>query len=711
MFFARAMIATLCCIAFAQDTYYAPDLPWNEQTQSHLGLVNPWQQPVNLVIEGFDASGQSLGTHELALGNLARNESAPSDWFGTELAWASIKADGAVVGYVRYEYGDGEFALVPLTHISGNQVLVSNFTDLDASLSNVKTALVNTSGEAGQVFSAPFFIDSRDESFNKEAPAAIPDFGAAGDHTYYDFSQNFDKTYAGYTWDTLVTEGDISIAAVQHLTNASGAKDAIALPRTSHRDMIVGAFQPLPTGSWSKLVLVNTYPTPLTVLVTGHYDLGKTYTDELVLDPFEKRVLTLNDHSQLLMPANANWYRLTPYEGGLIGFHMAGTEDGKTFVANQSLAQPSSRVLFPYVPNNETRTTQIGVVNAGDEDLFTFSVGLNDQGRIVKVGRRITLGPKGVGRYTMSELFSGDTSNISAVIVGANRGYMSAYALVSDTAGGAASLLPGINHSAKHGDAFFADFEHLTLDTLEGQGWQFHLINDPLRDIQRPTTGDVISKSGNSHVFWGDIRPAEVFTEMALVGHSGLFYMGYRPFLHGWTLDNPFERGEPREETAVFTSPFFEMPNYGSFYLKFYMRFLNPDLASRDSLYGMVYREEGSNTWQFYGWEGRILTNPVPRVRDCWFEILYRCEDAFCTPWYPMQIELPESFRGKRIQIGYFYHHVPEDEANQMALFYIDDVRIEPNAEQGWEIWDFGSNSRRTLEFSLEAEPEPEDAQ
>ena len=112
-------------------------------------------------------------------------------------------------------------------------------------------------------------------------------------------------------------------------------------------------------------------------------------------------------------------------------------------------------------------------------------------------------------------------------------------------------------------------------------------------------------------------------------------------------------------ESAALVSPFFDIPNdERHFYLSFWLRMLDTEFTKPDGRYGVVWREEGSNEWNWYGLTGEYLLSD-----DRWFDfrdvikpVLWEQETHNITPWLPFEMQLPDRLKGRRIQVGAYYH-------------------------------------------------------
>ena len=670
-----------CCLPVAaQLTYVAADLRPDGDTATAVGIVNPYQQAIEVTLSGFGKQGVDLGSVTWSLPPFGQIEKSSNEVFASgSPVWLRVDSATAVSAYVRYAHQDGlRFSLAAMSRGDGPELWISQLTTTTES-GDTQLALVNTAAAEGQAFVQPLVQGRHDDGPRKaEERFAVPGFGPAHEKTFFAYESAFDKTQFDLFWDRLAVEGGARVAGVQHFGDfgESGAKMAsMAAPRTSHREMFVAALHPNEDKYWTRFVLANIYDQKLPIVVTAYYEYENINPTvwELELAPFEKAVYDFNDFMQVELPGDALWYRITPHEGGLLGFQLTGSDDGKALGAAEALRQPASVVNLPYTPSDARLSTSVGLVNPTGEGLNVHVGGFDANGRLRAHKTNINLGPFRKKVMDTDTLFGAKAADVVWTRVWVNTGSVLAYSVINDRDGGDMAVLEGQPSTAIGGLAFFANFEHSDLETLKGQGWYKINYNGQEPRFHHSKAGNTIRETQSQYFHrYAYPAPGNFFMESQFQAKTGIFYLGYEPVYAG--LPDPDYQG--LDDRVAYLSPPFEAPNYGDFYISYHMRFINPELATPNSEYGLVIREEGSTEWIWFGLLGDILLDPPLRIGDCWTEVYYRCDDLTLTPWLPFEIPLPDRLRGKRIQVGLYYYHLPDGNFTSGPTYFIDDIRL-----------------------------------
>jgi len=663
--FASLLIACFALMSFGQVVRYAPDLRMDDQIQSWLGFGNPSLQEMTFVVTGYDQDGLLLGTREMVLGKEARFEGSAGDLFETGVpAWASVSASGSFFGYVRYERVDGKGASqTALSAADGNEVWVPQINDLDGLAAS--TIMVNASEKQGEAVTQPTVSIGTYKPYRSETQTIIPNFGEP--YSKIGITQNIQyKDIENPTWDLISARNGIRLAAVQHFTPPTEDGQGLAsldLPRTTSREMVFGALGDYRKGL-NKVILINTHSAPTPAVITTYNQWSQEQVFEVTLEAFQKLELDMNIENQLGLPRNLDWMRILPKEGGILGYHVFGKEGTLGAVSGNAL--PMTSAAIPYTPTNASWQTEIGLLNLGQDGTRVYITGYDETGKKYTSSKRVVLqvGEKEI--YTMETLFGEKASSIVWAKAATTKVRISAYSRVSKRDKSASSVMDALPVRASDGDFFFANFEHFGRLELEAQGWKPIIFSDP--DYWPPTPRHLPERFTNR-----SFHPAgSFFTETIYAPECGFFHIGYQSIYEGRTSIH-FNR---RPDSAAYMSPFFEVPDYASSWISYHMRFFNPQDATPGGRYGIVWREEDSNQWHWFGVSGALLLDPPFAINDCWFDIQYRNEIVTATGWLRFETQLPESTRGKRIQVGLYAHHVPEANNDEAPMVFMDGILL-----------------------------------
>lgn len=661
----------------AGTTQYATDLRTDSGTNAWLGFVNPTDAAMTVIITGFTETGAPIGAKEVILPAYGSYEGAAASFFGNTIAWATVTSDGVPVGYTRYAgSGNTWISAAPLSRTSGDVLWVSQ---LNNSLEGFTptTVLVNTTGNQGSATAEPNVLASSDKVgshvFNEDdGTVTLEDFGAPYSQGELDYAAAFAKPL-DLTWDTI-TATDIHITGMQHLADGD-ARAAYHLPRTPARRMVLGLQQPLREGMWNKLVLVNTNQSPLRVEITPHYSwygtppydfTYQTEPDTLILDPGERRVINVDEHTQQSIPAVADWYEVQAFDSGLLGFQLFGTEAGNAVGAVETEHQPGSKRVLPYVVTSSDLLTDITLINTSEAKSRGRLMGYDSNGNLRANVPVPDLRAYEQRTFTTEEVFGDNASAVTWVTVLNSTGHLATQSVTYRRDYSAMSGLAGVATIAHTDESLFsASVEQFDITDFRGQGW---------RETHFTDAGEMVFVQSWESANGDAVKPGEFWVENAFDAEGGYFYLGYEPFhSQNWAA-----RSFGITERVALVSPYIEIPQHGDWFLNYRMRFHNPEDAKDESRYGMMWREEGSDNWFWFGLSGRHLLNPDGAIGDCWVDIQWRNLDITVTQWIEMEMQLPAELAGKRIQVAYYYDHQPESASDTAPWMFIDSVNIQP---------------------------------
>ncbi len=674
----RLWIVCLILPALAASEQFAPDLREQTNRAAWLGLVNPTDSALDVTVKGYSADGEHLtnltltlpawGKVEYSTAELhsASNESKPE----TPLAWARISSPGLPVGYVRYAGTAPRWmTIAPLARTAGAELWVPQIA---AGTFAPKTVLVNTGAAAGTATSAP--TNATDAETTDQTGAEVPDFGVALGQAELNYGALYAKPEQ-LAWDHL-RGAELAMTGLQFLgTDASNPDRGAAwvLPRTPSRRLVVGPLLPLRAGGWNKVVLINTNQTELRVDITPHYSwYGQppydfTYQSQpytIVLATGERRELDIDHPDQQSLPAVADWLELQSYDGGLLGYQLFGRTGQTTVSAVDIDGAPGSNRVLPHLVSNATLSTTISIVNTSEREGNGYITGYTSQGQAIASTNLPRLRAYEKRDYTMEQLFANRAGEVAWALVRNTNGHLVAHSVTSRrdrTALMGFSAVPTIATTEE--PLYAADMERHLIGNLFALGWA---------PVTYTNAGEVYEEG-----YYGDIvYPGKFFIEDAFNGDTGYFYLGYEPYHSANPLAVPYGL----TERVALTSPYIEVPLYGTWYLNYRMRFHNPQDAQWESRYGLMWREEGSEDWHWFGVSGRNLLEPDDALADCWVDIEWRNLIVTVTGWYPMETMLPPETAGKRIQVAYYYDHQPKSTADHAPWMFMDSIRIVPKA-------------------------------
>lgn len=690
MFRMGLLLCLWTSLAWAQYNYTIPDLKGEHGESVYLGLVNVEQADAEMILRGYAADGESLVEFKTQLGKFARLEGTAADLFGNdEVVWASVESSGKLAGYMRYADATGHMSLAPMVEWTGDSLFVAQpdaFKELP-----VRTTLVNAAQTDGEVFYQPFLTNKRGEQERAADPIALADFGSAGGQTTFSYSAASVKDDAeALVWDQLFGT-NVSLAGVHRFgANAANQPKAAVVPsHTSYRSMVIPGGMPGKTGVVTvdtldhSLVLINTHAGSMHVQIEAFYDASKYHTirrpqdyEPVVVDldmgPFEKLVYDLDQEDNLTFSRRPAWYRITPFEGGLVGFMTVRDESTGAVAAVEGNPLAGNVSNLPYTPSNQNVSTRITTINTSDQVIHANWVGFDDQGRI-RGFKGLRCEPHTRYVATTEELFGAAASQISWTRVYTQTFELAAFAEVSERGGQDLAMLGGQVSDFGRGELAFATWEYFSTEEFFNHGWlDYYLPTETPRYLLEYEDNKPSQARLLNHPQYAYPSPGNFFIDNACLPAEGYFSVGYEPIF--------IERYGLRErvpDRVALLSPYLQVPQIDDLNIRFQMRMTDPERATKGSRYGIMIQEEGTSDFYWFGLLGEVLQDPPLVIGDCWEEVRYRNEMVTLTPWWQFEGQLPERFKGKRIRIGLYYDHDttigPEQPGPRL---FMDNVRI-----------------------------------
>lgn len=623
-------------VGYAQFVQYAPDIRWDEEIHTYIGMANPLRDTATVTLTGYQADGTLVGQNVMTLGQFQRVEESAMTLFNTDqLAWLRMESDLELGAYVRYAHTNGkQMSMVPWIPFAGHQVMVPHIAR-DTAQFFTEVGLVNAGLNAGSAFSFPYVDDPEggdQGSVRADHPRVIPGLSGPLQKNTFQYEDLYGPETRSLQWDTLFSEDGLALVGVQHFgKKATDQLAAVPLPRSALSELVISHINHDRQNFWTGLVLINTLPGILPVEIKTYMEGGFLHQDLYYeFEPFEKKTFLISQDNELGLSDIADWIMVTSYEGGLMGYEIFGSPDGRVMAALEPASKPSNMAVLPHTPSSEELWSGLGVINLGDQAIGVQIGGFDDAGTIVAVSDNHYLKPREKMIATTDNLFGELASSVSWIRVDTNLGQVSAFCLVGDRDREHLSAYQGIPNLALEGRVFLANFEHDCLEYLDEQGW-------------------------TQWRFFSEYLPPErsFFLEWYYEAKNGVSHLGYEPWLVLWDGQSvPLE-------SAAYVSPFFDIPNdERHYYLSFWLRLIDPELTREDGRYGVVWREAGADEWNWYGLTGEYLLSDDHYFdfRDAIKPVLWRQRTHNITPWLPFEVQLPDRIKGRRIQVGAYYH-------------------------------------------------------
>ena len=658
-------------------TLFAPDVRWDDQVHSWLGFCNSDHRDIELTMTGYGEDGQALGTESFTLQGKNRRELSADNLFdGQGVAWVEVTATLNLSVYVRYQNADGSGAsFLPLNRGEGGSAWISQPNILEG-VYQPTNVVINT-GESTEGATARPAVTLGTELIRlARFPTGIGRLAGPFAKTTIDYTDTV-QSNERLSWDELTGNGATRLAAVQHFTDPTGANRDLAsltMPRTPYNKLLFSTRQGRKLG-WDRILLINTHPGNLPLVVTAFNIWGQMQEELIELEGYEKRVLDLQDRDIFGLPSNVDWLTVEPFERGLLGIHLFGSGSGRTLSATEGRYQPASTHVIPFAPYSVLWETEVSLINLADQNARLWVYGFDDQGNRYS-SKRVSLKELEKKLYTTKELFAENASRITWLRVHNTSGEVAVQALAKRRDGNGAAAIAATPIEARFGEVFFADFEHYPRTNLIAQGWRPLIFSNPDRFPPSPHFDEALYQNNLIIPI-----PGRFYSEHVLGPKQGQFHVGYKSIYE----DSLFRFRENRlPDSVAFMSPFIEVPEYGPFHLSFFMRFLNPYDVTPQSRFGLVWREEGTKEWTWFGIDGETLLLPNVFISYTFDRIQYRHQIVVASEWAPYQTLLPESLAGKRIQVGFYYHFVPREENNEAPIVFVDRIRIAAESEPSY---------------------------
>jgi hypothetical protein len=678
---------------WAQFSYTVPDLRGENGETVLLGLVNTEQTDIEVTLQGYAADGTALAIYSTKMTRFARVEGTATDLFGNEnVAWAKVQSTGKVSGYMRFVDEVGHFALAPIVEWVGDEVFIAQPDPLEGTA--VRTTLVNTGSKDGEVFYQPIVTNKNGLVEKSAEPVRLDGAGNAGGQTVFSYEGTVLKESGDLlNWDR-VFGNDVALASVVRVGDnaANQPKAAMTPPRTPYRSMIINGPRPnknnfLPNDDLDySLVLINTYPGQTRVVIEAHYNVSPyqtyitphDYEPETItynMEPFEKVVYDIDADLQPNpdLPARADWYRVIPFEGGLIGYlAIRNNETGALALAGSApLAGNVSNL--PYTPSNADLETRISTVNSSDQVIHANWVGFDDEGRI-RGFRGLRCEPNTRYVATTEELFGAAAEHITWTRVFTQTFEIAAFAEVARRDESSLATMSGKATNYGRGELSFSGWEYFSYDEMLDHGWKDYFLptDQPRYLFTLPNNENPTQTRLLNHPQFAFPTPGNFFIDNAFLPAEGYFHVGYEPlFIQRNSLDVRVP------DRVALLSDYIQVPLLDGLNVRYQMRMTDPERATAPSRYGLLIQEEGADDFYWFGLRGEVLERPPLIIGDCWVEVRYRNEIVTLTPWWQFEAPLPEEFKGKRIRIGLYYDHDTTVGPEQPGpRIFMDNVRI-----------------------------------
>jgi len=652
--------------AWAAETWFAPDFRWDENLESHLGLVNTQRARLEVTLTGYPVDGGDPVVVMRSLPPYQKlEESAVSLFPDVAIAWLAVASEGKeMLAYARFEVpGGGGREIVPLNALDGGEAWAPLVWSEDG-LPILETRLAATTDAETEIVFEPY----RDPRFLGSIRRAIEPRDAmltGGEQAAFVYEQLYERWPYDILWDKITSSAPI--AGIQHLGTPGGPLASYPLPRTPYRELAVSHLGG--KGSTSRVVLVNTNPDPLDVEVAVFDAHGFIYPELIVLEPREKRVIDLDDRETLPLPHNTAWIRFRAHEYGLLAVQLTETEDG--WSASDPSARFGTNVYLPHLPDDAARETSVTLINPDPEPARVLVYGLDGIGGLT-ARLDLFLDPYERRVTGMEDLFGDEAGNVGWMRLYCLNRRIGAWATTTPRDGGDFSTMTGIVGMTARVPYQVSDFEYIRIKDMIGQGWRFLDYNDEtyrnwVSDEMRHRFAD-----GHSKPYTG-----QFFTETAHFPAEQQHFLAYEP------LSFTKRIFPDKIDRILFLSPFFEVPPMATYHLSFDMRFFDPQNATPTSRYGLAWRLEGEETWQWFGLGGElIVVDPPLLIADCWEDVAYSTLDRIVTKsnWWTFENQLPADIRGKRMQVAFFYDHIHTPTSPmQGPMLQIDNIQL--NAE------------------------------
>jgi hypothetical protein len=647
--------------AGAQQVYVTPLATNQEGITQEIGIANPNRVPLEAVLETFDTFGSPLGTLSLTIPPLGR-EMEDLSQVATGQSPAAVRvttSEEAACFILQRGVSSAFLSSFALTATPGHQAWVPHIPDAEG---HYRTTLdfLHSNFVPGPLFSRPYrtATDRFGRSWQEFYPDSVP-FPVNVDMQAYSFSYPAyypQEDLIGLHWDTIQGNDGQSLASVQHFFLDDGDQRAsLTLDRTPSQRLIIPHLSKNRELFWTGLVLINTGDGPLPVTIRSYLDDGTLMQNlTLELNPYEKKNYLIGEKEELGISDSAAWLDIQSFENQLIGYQVFGSPDNHYLAALEAAPDPSSMLCLPHTPSSDDTFSGVALLNPTDDYVYVQVAGLNDAGILVSVLQK-RLAPRERLLGTTDALFGAEKArNITWVRIDSHLGNLCGFSLVGDYQRQRLAALNGIRTELARGTLFQANFEHDSIETLYGQGWNQWQNDDH------------------------EIVMSRFATERWYEAARGIAHLVSYP----WTY--LFVPVKSHTDHALLASPWVEVPELTQPHIEAKLRWIDPHLLHEDDFFGLGYKIEGGSTWTVLGLTGKDLAQ-VQQERIHFTEArVWQNEIHQFTQWHPIEFSLPEHAAGKRIQLGIWVRrHISAamiGETPEQSFFLLDDLIMSANA-------------------------------
>lgn len=369
-----------------QPSLYLPFLVDDGNLVSSLGLLNPYDQDVDLAIAGLNERGQMIETKFISIPAHGRIMKTSADLFGTrnkvelarEIVWARVQATQRIIGFVMAESRD-QSQLIGATGIA----------------SLVPSVIVpHIAARTDQWYTRAITINAQEKmpAMDFEADAILQEISGATSgivQSDFRFSELFEELPA---WGRFISrDREASLAGVEIFGRRDGAREMAGLEMIYEREgnpnfvhlesEIYFSHVAKDTANfWTGIALINLEASPATLQIVGVDDDG---TERIRLSD-----VSLPAHGKILSTVSdlfggvqeISWIRVLT-TNKMAGFELFGDHQSTRLAGFQAAQFTSDQLFFPHVRVEENAYwTGIAVLNMGDAPVNLTIEGYDDQG-------------------------------------------------------------------------------------------------------------------------------------------------------------------------------------------------------------------------------------------------------------------------------------------------------------------------------------------
>lgn len=640
-------------LGWSQYFQYTSDLRWDEDLKCEVGFANPTKSPASVVLTGYTNTGGMLGTKSFDLPGLGRKSFSCQELFSTSsIAFLKLEASVELGSYVLYQ-SEHTMSTLPFSSTPGSKVFVPHIAR-DTELFYTETTVANFSSSRSALISQPYMDPANPDSLTPDRltePVYLPSELSQNAQSRFTYSSLYPELTPSLQWDIITSTQPQGLVGVEHFGKSLQQRASLSLNRSPFQEIIISHISHDKDHFWTGLVLVNTKDGIVPVTIQSYMEDGTPFQKvHFELQPFEKKTFLIGEGQELGLSDLASWMKITPYEQALIGYEIFGSPD-RTFLAGMEAAMiPTNMVTLPFTPTNDDQWSGFGMINPTDHDICVQIGGLDDEGNILGYYDCKRMDPHSKFITTLEDFFGEKAKDIRWVRLNTERGTMSGFSLIGDRDRTKLAGLQGISTYNREGTVFSANFEHDGVDTLVDQGWQ----ETQFADVWQWR--------------WLNHFSIEPFYE-AVNGVTHLQARKYPMEFYFWGY----------VDRIGFVSPFFEIPvEDNNLFLSFYLRLIDPIHTNDYSRYGIIWREEGSNSWHWHGVTGPYILRAMDEVYNFTVTQKWNLEVHEMTQWLPFEVQLPSSLAGKRIQLGLYYESPNEylEPDQKTPYLWCDFIRV-----------------------------------